>query len=78
MLGDEDDWPIRCPACGAVTFKKIGWLKANTSLTCAGCAATLSYYRERMNRDLDDAVRAVESFSRGLWIEKPARGRPGA
>jgi DNA-directed RNA polymerase subunit N (RpoN/RPB10) len=73
MLGDEDDWPVRCPSCGAVTSKKIGWLKANTSLTCTGCTATLSYYRERMNRDLDDALRAVESFSRGLRVEQPAR-----
>ena len=77
MLGDEDDWPVRCPNCGAVTFKKIGWLKVNTSLTCAGCAVTLSYYRERMNRDLDDALRAVESFSRGLRVQQAVQRRPG-
>ena len=75
MLADEDDWPVYCPDCGAVTLKKIGWLKANTRLTCEGCAVTLSYYRERMNRDLDDALRAVESFSRGLRVEQPARRR---
>jgi transposase-like protein len=77
MLGDEDDWPVRCPRCGTVTLKKIGWLRANTRMTCAGCAATLSYYRERLNRDVEDALRAVDSFSRGLRVESSANGSSG-
>jgi hypothetical protein len=70
MFEDEDDWPVLCPACGAVTPKKIGWLKANTRLTCDSCGAVLRYYREKFIRDLEDAESAVESFSRGLIREK--------
>jgi hypothetical protein len=33
MFGDEHDWPVRCPTCGSVTLKKIGWLRANTRMT---------------------------------------------
>jgi hypothetical protein len=70
MFNDEDKWPVYCPKCNEVTLKDIGWLKANTFLHCGGCGAKLRYYSERMKRDLEDAQRAVESFSRGLLIEK--------
>jgi len=73
MFEDDDEWPVRCPSCGDTTRKQIGWLMANTRLRCGGCGAVLGYYRERMARDLDDAHRAVDSFSRGLRIEKSAR-----
>jgi hypothetical protein len=69
MFQDEDYWPVRCPNCGNVTYRNIGWLKANSSLQCSGCEAVLSWYYERLIRDLDDAQRAVESFSRGLRAE---------
>jgi len=73
MFGDDDEWPVYCPNCGAMTCKRIGWLLANTRLTCEGCGATLAYYRERMTRDLEDAQRAVANFSKGLRVEKSAR-----
>ena len=70
MFRDQDKWPVYCPLCGEVTLKEIGWLKTNTSLNCGGCGKRLRYYQERMNRDLEDAQRAVESFSRSLLVEK--------
>ena len=73
MFGDEDEWPVYCPDCGSITYKRIAWLLANTRLTCSGCGASLAYYRERMARDLDDAHRAVANFSKGLRVEKGAR-----
>ena len=33
----------------------------------------LAWYRERMARDLEEAQRAVRSFSKGLWVEKRAQ-----
>jgi hypothetical protein len=73
MLGDDDQWPVWCPECGAVTLKPIGWLLVNTRLTCSGCNAVLAWYRERIERDLEDAYRAIENFSKGLRVEKPSR-----
>ena len=70
MLRDQDTLPVYCPVCAEVTVKKIAWLKANTSLNCGACGALLRYYQERMKRDLEDAQRAVESFSRGLRVGK--------
>jgi hypothetical protein len=70
MFDDEKEWPVRCPCCGALTPKKIGWLKVNTRLTCGGCGAVLRYYREKFTRDLEDAENAIDSFSRGLIREK--------
>jgi hypothetical protein len=70
MFNDQDNWPVSCPICGAVMLKEIGWLKANTCLNCDCCDAGLRYYPERMKRDLEDAQRAVERFSRGLLVEK--------
>jgi len=70
MLRDQDHWPVYCPMCGEVTIKEIGWLKANTGLSCDACGAKLRYYQERFKRDLEDAHRAVESFSRGLFLDK--------
>jgi hypothetical protein len=70
MFRDQDKWPVYCPMCGEVTIKEIGWLKANTGLSCDACGAKLRYYQERMKRDLEDARRAVESFSRGLLVEQ--------
>jgi hypothetical protein len=69
MFGNMDEWPVWCPQCGGVNLKAIGWLLENTSLTC-GCGATLAWYRECMERDLEDAYRAVVHFSRGLRVEK--------
>jgi hypothetical protein len=73
MLSDSDDWPVYCPECGGMTAKPISWMLANTSLTCGYCGTTFAWYRERMARDLDDARRAVLSFSRGLRVEKRAQ-----
>jgi hypothetical protein len=70
MLSDSDEWPVYCPECGGMTAKPISWLLANTRLTCGYCGATIAWYRERMARDLEDAHRAVLSFSKGLWVEK--------
>ena len=69
MFGDVDEWPVWCPECGGVILKPIGWLLAHNSLDCC-CGARLVWYRERMERDLEDAYRAVENFSRGLRVEK--------
>ena len=73
MFGDDDQWPVWCPECGAVTLKSIGWLLVNTSLTCSGCGAVLAWYRERIERDLEDVYRAVVNFSKGLRVEKRSR-----
>ncbi len=73
MFGDSDEWPVWCPDCGALTCKPIRWLLENTRLTCSGCGAQLAWYRERMERDLEDAYRAVVNFSKGLRVEKSAR-----
>lgn len=73
MLSDSDEWPVYCPECGGMTPKAISWLLTNTRLTCKCCGATLAWYRERMARDLEDAQRAVVSFSKGLWVEKRAQ-----
>lgn len=70
MFCDQDQWPVCCPRCREVTVKEIGWLKANTALSCSACGAKLRYYKERMIRDLEEAQRAVENFSRGLLVEK--------
>ena len=70
MFSDQDNWPVCCPVCGAITLKEIGWLKAYTSLNCCSCKAQLRYYPERIKRDLEDAQRAVDSFSRGLIVER--------
>jgi hypothetical protein len=70
MFSDQDKWPIYCPKCGGVTVKEIGWLRANTELSCGACGAKLRYYQERVKRDLEAAQRAVENFSRGLLVEK--------
>ena len=43
-------------------MKEIGWLKANTGLSCGACGAKLRYYQERMKRDLEAAQRTVEKF----------------
>ncbi len=69
MFRDQDKWPVYCPMCGETTVKEIGWLKS-TGLSCGACGAKLRYYQERMKRDLEDAQRAVKSFSRGLLVEK--------
>lgn len=74
MFDDADKWPVHCPDCGGITVKPIAWLLANERLTCTCCGAILAYYRERMARDLEDAHRAVASFSRGLRVERQCGG----
>ena len=69
-MDERDEWPVYCPDCGGITAKPIGWLLANERLNCLCCGAVLAYYRERMARDLEDAHRAVASFSRSLRVEK--------
>jgi hypothetical protein len=73
MHEDEDEWPVRCPRCGELTYKKIRRLKANTVLPCSGCGINLWYDLETFMEALDDSKRAVDDFSKNLSTREKRR-----
>ncbi|KQS74200.1 hypothetical protein ASG25_01940 [Rhizobium sp. Leaf384] len=57
---------IPCPKCGHETRKSVAWIKANESLICEGCGATIKIEAEQFIAGIDEAEKALAKLRKSF------------
>lgn len=65
-LLDSAEIEIPCPDCGHKTTKSIGWIKAHSDFTCAGCNSNVHLNRGQFLGELRKVDSAVDGLKRTI------------
>ena len=57
---------VPCPQCGKKAKKTIGWIKAHSEYTCAGCNNTVKLDRNKFLREIEKAEKSIRDLTKGF------------
>lgn len=63
---DDKIIQLTCPQCGHQFDERIGRLKDDPSIPCAGCGATIQIEAERLRQGLESVDKQLADFKRSL------------
>lgn len=67
---DDHALELRCPDCGRVISKTIGWLKLRHSLNCGWCGTLIAIDRQNLLGGVEKAEQALADL--GKCFGKPS------
>ena len=62
QMFDDEELPLRCPGCGHETPTRLGDLKDNPQILCAGCGATIRVDAEELFEGLRTQGQAIDKL----------------
>ncbi len=63
---------VRCPQCGELHKKTIGWIRANATMQCAGCGVTIRLGKNRLTDKLPFLSAKASQWRPGVQTHLPA------